>query len=190
MAVKSFLDRDTGLFGPVFADEKTVNALQVEIDREAIRLIAVYTPAAADLRFLLMVSRINSELERIGDQAINICGYTEKLAQEPAAEPLADIPEMAELAGGMVRGALEALAEKDPEKATAIRNSDDQVDDLNDNVFHEMLRHAADNPEHVQQAITQILAARALERIADHSTNICEEVVYLVLGDDIRHANG
>ena len=188
-ALKALIDRDAALIEKVMADERTMNRHHIEIDNEAILLLAVYTPVAADLRVLLMISRINSELERIGDQAVNMCDYVKLLVSEPQLKPLVDLPRMAELASGMVRGALEAFVDGDDQKAREIRNSDDLVDDLNDKIFRELLTYIASSPVNIKRAIALILTGRAIERIADHATNICEEVVYLVLGKDIRHAH-
>ena len=189
-AMKALMDRDMAPISVVFAEEKKMDRYHIEIDDEAIRMLTVYTPVAADLRLLLMISRINSELERIGDQAINMCGYVEMLVSEPPLKPLVDLPRMAELAGGMVRGSLEAFANRDAERAAQIRNSDDDVDKLNDQVFRELLTYDIADPQNIKRAIALILTARAIERIGDHATNICEEIVYWVLGEDIRHAGG
>jgi phosphate transport system protein len=186
-AMKALVDRDTSLIAVVRDEEEKMDRYHVEIDNAAIRMLTVYTPVAADLRLLLMVSRINSELERIGDHAINMCGYVEMLVAEPELKPLIDLPRMAVLACGMVHGALEAFVGRDAEKATQIRNSDDQVDNLNDQIFRELLTYVADSPKNIKRAVALILTARALERVADHATNICEEIVYWVLGEDIRH---
>lgn len=188
-ALNALVDRDASLIQSVFDAEATMNQLHVEIDNEAIRLLTIYTPVAADLRMLLMISRINSELERIGDQAVNMCDYVKLLVSEPELKPLVDLPRMAEMTSGMVRGSLEAFVDKDVDKATRIRNSDDAVDELNDSIFRELLEFV-DAPENTKRGVALILTARSLERIADHATNICEEVIFLVLGKDVRHSDG
>jgi phosphate transport system protein len=190
LALQSLIDRDPELIREVHSKEKQMNRFHVEIDDEAIRLLAVYSPVAEDLRFLLMVSRINSELERIGDQTVNVCESVELLISQEPLKPLIDLPRMAGLVSGMVRGSMEAFLEKDADKAWEIWNCDDQVDELNDQIFRELLTYVAASPHNFTRAIALILTARALERIADHATNICEEVVYIVLGRDIRHMDG
>lgn len=186
-AAQALVDRDTDLIKEVLADEEKLDRFQVEIDDEAIRLITVYTPVAADLRFLLMAVRINTELERMGDQAVNMCEYVELLVSEPELKPLVDLPRMAELTRGMVADALRAFLDGDTGKAKEMLKVDDVVDALNDQIFRELLTYATGSSESLTRAMALILVARSLERIADHATNICEEVVYMVKGEDIRH---
>jgi phosphate transport system protein len=189
LAVKALVDRDTAGIREVFAHEEEVDRCQMEIDNEAVRLIAVYSPVARDLRFLLMVTRINSELERMGDQAVNMCEDVELLVSEPELKPLIDLPRMAELTRGMVDGALRAFLDGDTGKAEETLEVDAQVDALDDQIFRELLTYMMSSPGNITCSVALILVARSLERIADHATNICEEVVYLVRGDDIRHAD-
>ena len=169
----------------VRTSEPQLDRLQVEIDREAIRLITIYAPVAKDLRFLLMIARINSELERIGDQAIDNCEYLELLSDP--RPPLNDLSKMSEIVLGMVRDALHAFQEEDAQAAQTVMKVDDQVDALNARIFRELLEHPAADPAIRAQCMSLILVARSLERIADHATNICEEVFYLVEAADIRH---
>jgi phosphate transport system protein len=171
----------------VRASEPRLDRFQVEIDREAIRLITVYSPVAKDLRFLLMMLRINSELERIGDQAMDNCKYVEILPLEPPPTPLRELSEMSVMALRMVQEALRAFEHEDIEKAQAVIGLDDQVDAMNAETFRHLLEQRATDPAIVTRGIGLILAAQSLERIADHATNICEEVFYLVEGEDIRH---
>jgi phosphate transport system protein len=169
----------------VLANEPTLDRFQVEIDSEAIRLMTIYAPVAKDLRFLLMIARINSELERIGDQAVDNCEYLKLLADRQP--PLDDLSSMSEIVLGMVRDALQAFQEEDTHKAQAVMRLDDRVDALNAQIFRELLEHPAADPGSRARSMSLILVARSLERIADHATNICEEVFYLVEGADIRH---
>ena len=171
----------------VRTSEPRLDRFQVEIDREAIRLITVYSPVAKDLRFLLMMARINSELERIGDQAVDNCKYVEILPSEPPPKPLRELSEMSVMTLGMVHDALQAFEHEDIDKAQAVIGLDDQVDAMNAATFRDLLEHKARDPDIVTRGIGLILAAQSLERIADHATNICEEVFYLVEGEDIRH---
>jgi phosphate transport system protein len=164
-----------------------VDRLQIEIDGEAVRLITIYTPTAKDLRFLLMVVRINTELERIGDQAVNNCEYVEMFMSNPPARPFDDLTRMTDITVNMVHGALEAFDREDVQTAKQILQLDDSVDALNALTFHHLVSQPSDDPELLKKSMSLILLARSLERIADHATNICEEVVYLVKGEDIRH---
>lgn len=169
----------------VLANEPKLDRFQVEIDREAIRLITIYTPVAKDLRFLLTIARINSELERIGDQAVDNCEHA-TLLTDPQPPP-DDLSRMSEIVLGMVRDALQAFQEEDTQKAQAVMSLDDRVDALNAQIFRELLEHPAADSGSLARSMSLILVARSLERIADHATNICEEVFYLVEGADIRH---
>ena len=169
----------------VLADEPTLDRFQVEIDGEAIRLMTIYAPVAKDLRFLLMIARINSELERIGDQAVDNCEHL-RLLNRPQP-PLDDLTHMSAIVLGMVHDALQAFEDEDTQKAQAVMRLDDRVDALNAQVFRELLEHPAADADSRAHSMSLILVAQSLERIADHATNICEEVFYLVEGADIRH---
>lgn len=186
-AVKALVERDSAHIKDVFAGEEKLDQFQISIDNEAIRLITVYTPVAADLRFLLMVARINTELERMGDQAVNMCEYVELLLAEPELKPLLNLSRMADLTRGMVDDALQAFLTRDTKKAKETLGTDDVVDALNDQLFRELLTYAMEKSENLTRCMALILVSRSLERIADHATNICEEVVYMVKGEDIRH---
>ncbi len=180
------IDRDAGAFEQVLADEATLDQFQLEIDGEAVRLITIYTPIAKDLRFLLMVTRINAELERIGDQAVNNCEYVQTLSVPPAG-PLSDISKMSELTLAMVRDALTAFDQEDIEMAESVLKNDDDVDQLYNQTFSDLLADPTDDADRLSRSMNLILVARSLERIADHATNICEEVIYMVNSEDIRH---
>lgn len=184
-ASRALIQGERATIQQVRASEPKLDRLQVEIDREAIRLITIYTPVAKDLRFLLMIARINSELERIGDQAVDNCEYVELLTVP--LPPLDDLSKMSEIVSGMVHDALRAFQEEDTQRAQAVMKLDDQVDALNARIFRELLEHPAAEPDIRAQCMSLILVARSLERIADHATNICEEVFYLVEAADIRH---
>jgi phosphate transport system protein len=171
----------------VRASEPKLDRFQIEIDREAIRLVTVYSPVAKDLRFLLMMLRINSELERIGDQAVDNCKYVELLPSSLPPTPLRELSEMSVMTLRMVHQALQAFEQEDIDKAQSVIGLDDQVDAMNAETFRHLLEQRATDPATVTRSIGLILAAQSLERIADHATNICEEVFYLVEGEDIRH---
>lgn len=187
VASKAFLTRDVALSGQVREAEETLDRSQIALDREAIRLITVFTPTAKDLRFLLMVVRINTELERIGDQAMNNCEYLEMFLSDPPTRPLNDLAKMADITATMVRGAMAAFEHEDLDKAEEVLKLDDSVDALNALTFQDLVAEGGDGPESLKRSMSLILLARSLERIADHATNICEEVVFLVKGEDIRH---
>jgi len=182
----AILDRDPGAIELVLADEAKLDRFQLEIDGEAVRLITIYTPIAKDLRFLLMVARINAELERIGDQAVNNCEYVQTLSSVGAG-PLGDITKMCEVTRGMVRNALDAFDQEDIGKAELVLQCDDEVDQLYNQTFSDLLEDTADDADRLSRSMNLILVARSLERIADHATNICEEVIYMVNSEDIRH---
>ena len=186
-ASEALVKRDRAIVADVMAGEETLDRFQVEIDGEAIRLITVYTPTAKDLRFLLMVVRINTELERIGDQAVNNCEYVEMFLSDPPARPLHDLSRMTDIACEMVHGALDAFASEDVEMARRVVALDDQVDALNRQTFTDLLADRSGDAELVKRSMSLVLLARSIERIADHAENICEEVIFLVKGEDIRH---
>jgi phosphate transport system protein len=166
----------------VAANEPTLDRFQVEIDREAIRLIAIFAPVARDLRFLLMIARITSELERMGDQAVDNCEYARLIGDTPTT---ADFTTLADFTQRMVHDAITAFADEDPRQAEAVMKLDDEVDALYSQVFGDLLERTPGASR--ARGTGLILLARSLERIADHATNICEEVFYLVEGADIRH---
>jgi phosphate transport system protein len=185
-ASDALVDRDHTAIERVLANEAKLDQFQLQIDGEAVRLITIYTPIAKDLRFLLMVARINAELERIGDQAVNNCEYVQTLSRSPAG-PLADLSKMSEITRGMVHNALQAFDLEDIERAQAVLRSDDEVDRLYNQTFSDLLADSSDDADRLGRSMNLILVARSLERIADHATNICEEVIYMVKSEDIRH---
>ncbi|OLC76237.1 MAG: phosphate transport system regulatory protein PhoU, partial [Acidobacteria bacterium 13_1_40CM_4_65_8] len=185
LSTSALVDRDQTAIERVLAHEATLDRFQLEIDGEAVRLITIYTPIARDLRFLLMVARINAELERIGDQAVNNCEYVQTLSTSPPG-PLSDITQMSEITRGMVHDALEAFNQEDTEKARTVLKNDDDVDRLYNETFSDLLADTSDDADRLSRSMNLILVARSLERIADHATNICEEVIYMVNSEDIR----
>jgi len=186
-AMAALVNREEAIIQEVLRREEELDRAQVLIDDHVVRLIVTHAPVAQDLRILLMVARINSELERIGDQAVNICENVRLLLGVPPLKPLVDLPRMSEITQGMVHGGLLAFMEGSPDRALDTIRSDDQVDALNDQIFRELLTYMVADPKNIPRALALILTARSLERIADHATNICEEVVYMVKGQDIRH---
>ncbi len=186
-ALGALVEREDSLIQEVMRREEDMDRAQVAIDDHVVRLIVTHAPVAQDLRLLLMVARINSELERIGDQAVEICENVRLLLGVPPLKPLVDLPKMGELAQRMVHGGLVAFLEGSADRALETIRADDQVDALNDQIFRELLTYMVQDPRNIPRALALLLTARSLERIADHATNICEEVVYMVKGQDIRH---
>lgn len=189
IAIKALVDRKVELTQDVYRHEKTVNQLQIEIDDRCLKMIALHQPAASDLRFITAAMKINSDLERIADQAVNISQTTEYLLQESQLKPLIDVPRMAEIAKKMLKDALDSFVEKDENLARSVLIRDDQVDELKAQVFRELLTYMISDPSTIKRAIDLILISRNLERIADHATNIAEDVVFVVAGKDIRHGS-
>jgi phosphate transport system protein len=180
-------DRDEELLKQVFEKEKTVNMLQIEIDDMAQKMIALRQPAASDLRFIISAIKINADLERIGDLAVNIAERTQGLLKEPPLKPLIDIPRMADISQKMVKDSIDSFINKDSELARNVCKRDDSVDSLNDQIFRELLTYMLQDTKNISRALGLMLISRSLERIADHATNIGEDVYYIVEGKDIRH---
>jgi phosphate transport system protein len=178
---------DSELVAPVRAAESKLDISQREIDEETVRLIAVHTPVAGDLRLLLMVTRINAELEHIGDHTMDIGFYAKTLFKGPPLKPLVDLPRMAEITMSMLRGSLDAFSSASSEKAFSVIAMDDTVDDLHDQIFRELMTYVLADAKAITRVMEYVLIARAFERIADHAVNIAEDVVYMVKGEDIRH---
>ena len=181
------IERDLARFDPVAQAEEGMDALQREIDEDTVRLIGIFTPVAADLRGLLMTTRIAAELERIADKTVDIGFYAKTLFKEPPLKPLIDIPRMAEIAAAMLKDVLDAYTERSAEKALEVIQTDDDVDDLNDQLFRELMTHVQGDVKAVNRVLELVLIARSYERIGDHAVNIAEDVVYMVRGQDIRH---
>ena len=171
----------------VLRREEQINQLDVEVDGLGMKLLALNQPLALDLRFITAVLRIGRDLERMGDLAVNIAERTLDLVRQPKLKPLIDIPRMAEAAQGMVRDSITAFVERDPDLALDVCRRDSEVDALNNQVFRELLTYMMQDPTTVARAVDLILVARHLERIADHATNIGEDVIYYVQGRTIKH---
>lgn len=186
-AADALNDRNREVMQHVVDNEPVLDRFQVEIDAEVVRLITIYSPTAKDLRFLLMVTRITTDLERMGDHAINTCESVQLLLERPTSTPPRDLSGMCDITRGMVRDALQAFADEDTDRAQKVLAADDDVDKLNGETFRDLLVDTCEDPQTINQSMTLILVARAIERIADHATNICEEVIYLVKGEDVRH---
>jgi len=186
-AIRSLLERSDARHAEVFKQEEEVNNLHIEVDERAISILALQHPVAADLRLVVMCSKIAGELERIGDQAVNICQNTADLLRYPELKPLIDIPLMADIARTMLRESLDAFVRQDPALAQKVLDDDDKVDAFKNQIFRELLTYMMSEPGTIPRALDLILISRNLERVGDHSTNIAEEAIYAAQGRDVRH---
>ena len=189
-AVDALKKKDLALAQDILRLDKEIDAMEVEIEEQAIALIALHQPAAGDLRFLIGAIKINNDLERIGDHGVNIAESAIRLASQPELKPLIDIPRMAALATAMLKDSLDSFVGGDHEKARAVCVRDDQVDDLKDQIFRELLTFMMEKPDTITRAMDLILISRNLERIADLSTNISEETIYIAEAKVIKHHCG
>ncbi len=185
-SIKALVDRDDALVQAVLAHEEEMDLLCIEIDDRCFTLLALQQPMASDLRFLVAAIKINSDLERIADQAVSIALRAQTLMSQPQVKPLIDIPRMATLAQEMVRKSLDAFVRRDPNLARSVIEADDQVDSFRDQVFRELLTYMMADTSTIPRALNLILLSRNLERIGDHATNIAEDVIYIVRGEDVR----
>ena len=186
-AVKVVVERDESHVAAVQDWERQVNTMHVEIDVVALRLIALHQPAAGDLRLIAAAIKINSDLERVGDQAVNIAETGVFLCKEPKIK-LGDIPRMVEVAAGMLKDSLDSFSRGDTELARDVIKRDDEEDRLKSQTFNELVHLMQRDASAIQRGMDIILIARNLERIADHATNIAEDVIFMVIGKDIRHS--
>ncbi len=187
LALRILIERNASLATEIMKKEDEVNDLQLEIDDRAVKLTALQQPVGSDVRFLFMASRIASELERIGDQAVNICQNAHYVLKSASLKPLVDLPRMGELSEGMVRKSIEALVNRDCAMARAVLEEEKEVDLFRDQIFRVLLTYMMADPGTIERAIALILMSRNLERVGDHATNIAEEVIYLVEGREVRH---
>ncbi len=186
-ATKALVDRDGILAQQVIDNDRRVNTLDVEVDEACLELLALFQPAARDLRFITTAMKISTDLERMSDLAENICERTIELNDEPQLKPYIDIPAMADKALTMVREALDAFVRGDSTLARKVLDDDDEIDELNEQLFRELLSYMIETPQTISRAIRLSFISKYIERIADHATNIAELVVYLVEGKIIRH---
>lgn len=186
-AVHSLVHRREEDAQRIIATDKEVNDLQMDIDNRCLRLLATQTPLAVDLRLITSAMKINADLERIGDQAVNIAESVLVLIPQPPLKPLIDIPRMAAIAEKMIRDALDAFVRNDAALARDVLRRDDEVDERKDQVFRELLTYMMADPGTIERALSLILISRHLERIADHATNIAEDVIFIAEAKDVRH---
>jgi phosphate transport system protein len=186
-SVVALTERNEERAEQVLRNEARVNQMEIDIDNFAVRLLACYQPMAGDLRFLTAAIKINNDLERIGDLAVNTVERALSLLRQPEVKPLIDVPKLAGLAETMVRKSLDAFVHRDAQLARGVLLSDDAVDDLRDTIYHELIGFMERDPATISRALDLLFVARNLERIADHATNIAEDVVFLIQGIDVRH---
>ena len=187
-AIKVLCERNASTVPRIREHEEQVNRLQIEIDGICLRLIALYQPTAGDLRFILGAVKTNGDLERMADLAINICDKTEQLLEEPPLDPLAtSLPDMAALAGSMVKESLHAYVNRSSDRARTVLLRDDQLDDMNRRITEDLLALMQKDSGMIKRALNLLLIARNLERIGDHATNIAENAIFVVKGLDVRH---
>jgi phosphate transport system protein len=186
-AVQSLIRRDSRLAQKAFEAEDRINTMDIAINIECLNLLALRQPMATDLRFITSAMKIITDLERMGDQAVNIAERAVSLNREPEPKPYVDIPQMAEIAQSMVKDVLDAFVNRDSKLARSVCERDDQVDGLNDQLVRELLSHMMSDPKTLTREVHLMIVARCLERIADHATNIAEDVTFMVDGLVIKH---
>ena len=188
-SVQGVVEKNEDLAQQVLRNEGRINDLEIEIDELAISLLALQAPLAADLRLVTAAIKINNDLERMGDLSVSIAQSAMALMREPVIRPLIDIPHIAGLAQNMVRKALDSFVNRDAALARSVLASDDAVDNMRTASYHELISFMETNPSQIGQALYLLSVVRNLERIADHATNIAEDVLFLVKGIDVRHHN-
>jgi phosphate transport system protein len=186
-AVDSLVNRDSSQAREIISRDVEVNRMDVQIDGNCIRLLALHQPAASDLRFITTGLKITTDLERIGDNAVNICERAIELNDEPILKPYIDIPRMAEVAQEMLKASIDAFVNDDVDLAQSVIERDDEVDQLNYQIYRELLSYMAEDPQTIGRSTKILFVSKYLERIADHATNIAEMVVYMVQGRNVRH---
>jgi len=187
LSIKSFLEEDTALAEKIIDGDVRINSLEIEIDNAIIDLLALQQPVAVDLRFILAAQKINNDLERIGDHAVNIAESAIAIAKTPPEEPLLDLPKMAEITQQMLRHALDGFIHNDPALAEKVLKQDDQIDELNKKMTRDVLQVMKKNPEMMEGGLVLIRVSRNLERVADLATNIAEEVIFIAKARLVKH---
>jgi phosphate transport system protein len=186
-SVQALIDRDTERSEAIIEQDTEIDQLQIDIDKMGETIMATQQPTAIDMRFLVAVMKINTDLERIGDLASNICKSVRILNEMPPLKPYVDLPRMTQFVRDMVHGALDAFLEKDSTLAVDVCVSDDKVDAMYEQLFRELLTYMIEDPKNVSRGLQLLFICRDLERVADHATNIAEDVIFYVEGKDVRH---
>ena len=189
-SVRALVERDNSLVDSVLTGDMPINQLHIEIDSRCVRLLALHQPMAVDLRFILSAVKINTDLERVGDLAINIAEAAVRYLSHPPVKALIDIPRMADIAQRMLRDALDAFVRRDTTLAQQVLDADDALDALKTQVFRELLTYMLADPHTIEPSLDLILISRHLERIGDHATNVAEDVIFMVSARDVRHSVG
>lgn len=189
-AVAALVERNHAALDAVLEGDEPLNQAHVELDAIAFRLLALHQPMAVDLRAIMAAVKINSDLERVGDLAVNIAEAGQRYLRLPPVKPLVDLPRMGEIAQTMLRDALDAFVKRDVALAQTVLDSDDRLDDLKTQVFRDLLTYMLQDPTKIEPSLDLILVSRHLERIGDHATNIAEDVIFMVSAKDVRHHMG
>jgi len=190
VAMRGLVDRDRDAISDAIDGDEPLNRMHLEIDDRCFKLLALYQPMAVDLRTIVSAVKINSDLERVGDLAVNIGEAAERYVMHPPVKPLIDLPRMGTLAQRMLRDALDAFVARNIPAARDVLAADDVLDALKDQIFRELLTYMLGDPHTIEPAIDLILVSRHLERIGDHATNIAEDVIFIVEARDVRHHAG
>ncbi len=186
-SVHALSTRDLDVIDRVLAGDEPINDLHIEIDDRCFKLLALHQPMAADLRAIVAAVKINTDLERVGDLAVNIAEAAKRYLQHAPVKPLIDIPRMGDIAQRMLRDALDAFVRRDTALAEAVLAADDELDGLKSQIFRELLTYMMQDTGKIEPALDLVLISRHLERIGDHATNIAEDVIFLVSARDVRH---
>jgi phosphate transport system protein len=187
LAVRALVERDLQLVERVLVGDDSINRLHIEIDDRCFKLLALHQPMAVDLRVIVAAVKINTDLERVGDLAINIAEAAQRYLQHPPVKELIDIPEMATIAQGMLRDALDAFVRRDLALAQQVLDRDDALDTRKTQVFRALIAHMTGDATTIEPALDLVLISRHLERIGDHATNVAEDVIFMVSARDVRH---
>ena len=187
LAVRALVDRNHTLLADVIAGDARIDELQMEIDDRCFTLLALYQPVAVDLRTIVSALKINADLERVGDLAVNVGEAAQRYLLHPPVKPLIDLPRMGELALKMLREALDAFVARDVSLAQAVLSQDDWLDVFKNQIFRELLTYMLGDPRTIEPSVDLILISRHLERVGDHATNIAEDVIFIVEARDVRH---
>ncbi len=188
LATEALLEWNPDKIAPVFEVEKKINQAHLAVDDSCVKLLALHHPLAADLRLIIATLKISTDLERMGDQAVNIAHNAKRYLKHAPLKPLVDLPIMSAEVRSMVRDSLDAFVNRSEEMAREILSRDDKVDALKNKMFRDVIAHLKDTPSDVEQGLNLILISRNLERIGDHATNIAEDVIFAISGEDIRHS--
>lgn len=186
-SVKAVVERDDSLARQVKEEDNILDQYEVDIDEMAIRLLALQGPVASDLRLIAVCLKVTHDLERVGDESTTIARRALELNKEPQLKSYLDIPRMAALALAMLKDSLDAFVQRDARKARAVLGKDKEVDGINHQIHRELIGYMVEKPDNITRCLNLMVVSKSLERIADHATNIAEEVVYLYEGRDIRH---